>query len=181
VRQQVAKLSKRQTEFGALNFDDPIEPDKAALFLQKKADLHEEIENLEEEVKRLKKERKETARHIPVNELPEEEQFKPLSTRSKYLIDTLKMIAYRAESAMANILRDTMSHPDEARRLLAALYETEADIRPDESSKTLTVSLHHMPTHSADRSIQALCDELNATETIFPGTELRMIFKLGSK
>lgn len=181
VRRHVAKLSKRLAEFGALNFDDPIEPDKAALFLQKKTDLHEEIESLKVEVTRLKKERKETARHIPVNELPEEEQFKQLSTRSKYLIDTLKMIAYRAESAMANILRDTMSHPDEARSLLAALYQTEADIHPDESSKTLTVSLHHMPTHSADRSIQALCDELNATETIFPRTELRMIFKLGSK
>jgi hypothetical protein len=25
-----------------------------------------------------------------------------------------------------------------------------------------------------------LCDELNATESLFPGTELRLIYKLGS-
>jgi hypothetical protein len=28
--------------------------------------------------------------------------------------------------------------------------------------------------------IHHLCDELNATESLFPGTELRLIYKLGS-
>ena len=30
------------------------------------------------------------------------------------------------------------------------------------------------------RRCQYLCDELTATETIFPGTDLRLVYKLGS-
>ena len=38
----------------------------------------------------------------------------------------------------------------------------------------------HGPKNS-DLAIQKLCDELNATETVFPHTSLRLILKLGSK
>jgi hypothetical protein len=44
----------------------------------------------------------------------------------------------------------------------------------------LTVQLHHMTTHAADTAIQKLCDELNETETCFPGTNLRLVMKVGS-
>jgi len=46
--------------------------------------------------------------------------------------------------------------------------------------KTLTVQVHHSSTQSHDEAIKYLCDELNATETIFPGTNLKLIYKLGS-
>jgi len=72
--------------------------------------------------------RKATPKHIKMNELPEAERFNQLSTPSKHLVDTLKMIAYRAETAMANLWREHRSHPDEARSLLQALYRTEAAI-----------------------------------------------------
>jgi hypothetical protein len=35
-----------------------------------------------------------------------------LSTQSKHLIDTIKMVAYRAETAMAAILREHLAYPD---------------------------------------------------------------------
>jgi hypothetical protein len=38
------------------------------------------------------------------------------------------MIAYRAETAMANSLREHLKRPDGARRLLRALYTTEAEV-----------------------------------------------------
>ncbi|WP_420841014.1 putative transposase [Bathymodiolus platifrons methanotrophic gill symbiont] len=47
--------------------------------------------------------------------------------------------------------------------------------------ETLMVKLHHLANRSYDVAIQKLCDELNSTETKFPRTNLRMIFKLGSK
>ena len=90
------------------------------------------------------------------------------------------MIAYRAETAMANILRDTLSHPDQARRLLQSLYKTEADLLPNANQGTLTVRLHHMANACSDAAIQKLCEELNATKTQFPRTNLRLVFKLGS-
>ncbi len=180
VRSCTGKLSRRLAQFGAMNLEATIEPKQVAAFMQRKAELQEEIEALQRDIRTLKVQRKATARHIDVDELPEDAQFRQLSTQSKQLIDTLKMIAYRAETAMANSLRDTLSHPDEARRLLQTLYTTEADLLPDYKEGTLTVRLHHMANACSDVAIRKLCEELNATETQFPRTNLRLVFKLGS-
>jgi len=72
-----------------------------------------------------------------------------------------------------------MSHPDEARTLLRALYQTEADLLPDLEKQTLTIRLHHLANFKSDNVIEKFCDELNATETRFPRINLRMVFKLG--
>ena len=180
IRSAAAKLSRRLAKFGAMNLETTIEPDCVEEFMKEKAELQDEIEELQTDVEGLKKQRKEVSRHIAIDELPEEEKFSQLSTRSKHLIDTIKMVAYRAETAMANSLKEHMSRPEEARSLLRALYNTEADLLPDHEQGTLTVQLHHMTNHSSDRAIQKLCDELNETETCFPGTNLRLVMKLGS-
>ena len=65
---------------------------------------------------------------------------------------------YRAETAIANTIRGYLSHPDEARRLLRSLYETEADLLLDYNEKTLTIKLRHMATPCADKVIEKLCD-----------------------
>jgi len=107
--------------FGAISMEEAIDPKPTDSFMQRKADAQEEVEHLQRECQRLKEERKQTARHITVAELPEEERFEQLSTPSKHLIDTIKMVAYRAETAMANQLREIISRPDEARTLLTHL------------------------------------------------------------
>jgi transposase len=180
IRSIAAKLSRRLAEFGAMNLEGTIEPDCVEAFIKKKAALQDEIEALQTDLGGLKNQRKEVPSHIAMDALPENEKFSQLSTRSKHLIDTIKMVAYRAETAMANILKEHLSRPDEARSLLRALYNTEADLLPDHELRTLTVQLHHMANHCSDNAIQKLCDELNETETCFPGTNLRLVLKLGS-
>jgi hypothetical protein len=93
--------------------------------------------------------------------LPERKQF----------LDTIKLISYRAETSMASVLRETMTRSD-ARALVRQIYSTEADLFPDAESKTLTVCLHHLTQAIHDQALRHLCDQLNATETIFPGTDL---------
>jgi hypothetical protein len=90
------------------------------------------------------------------------------------------MIAYRAETAMAQILRQNMTRHDDARSLLRAIYSTEVDIVPDPQAKTLTIRLHPLANTSSDLAVRHLCAELNTTETLFPGTELRLIYDLVS-
>jgi len=68
----------------------------------------------------------------------------------------------------------------DARSLLRGIYQTEVDILPDQKAKTLTIRLHPLANPSSDQAIRHLCDELNATETLFPGTELRLIYELVS-
>jgi len=44
----------------------------------------------------------------------------------------------------------------------------------------LTVRLHHTANAATDQAIEKLCGELNATATVFPRTNLRLVLKLGS-
>ena len=180
IRARAGKLSRLLAQFGGFNLEETIDPKQVEPFLARKSAVQEEIEHLQNELQTLKKQRKETPSHIAVTELSEEHRFRQLSTQSRQLLDTIKMIAYRAETAMANILCQTLARPDEARTLLEALYKTEADLLPDGQAGTLTVRLHHMANAASDQAIRQLCDELNATETLFPRTNLRLILKLGT-
>ena len=180
VRSATGKLTRRLANFAALTLDEPIDPEHVEPFIRRKAALQEEIETMQSALDTLKTQRKETPHHITIDELPEEARFLQLSTRSKQLIDTIKMIAYRAETAMANSLREHLARPDEARRLLTALYTTEADLLPDPQAGILTVRLHHSANAATDRAIEKLCEELNATDTVFPRTNLRLVLKLGT-
>ena len=181
IKSSQGKLNRLLARFATLTLDAPIEPEKVEPFLQKKTACQEEIEAFQKQIKTLKEQRKQVSHHSKVKDLPEKDQFKQLSTQSKHFIDTIKMIAYRAETAMANLLRETLTRSDEVRSLLRAIYSSEADFIPDHEQRTLTIYLHRLANRSYDVAIQKLCDELNATETIFPRTNLKMIFKLGSK
>ena len=180
VRKKLGVLNRRIAEFGAVNLEGEIEPSKVEAFTQRKSDLQESITQLQKEVDELKVLRKATKRHIPYKDLPPEARFDRLSTQSKHLIDTIKMIAYRAETAMAQILRHNMTRHDDARSLLRAIYSTEIDIVPEPQTKTLTIRLHPLANTCSDHAIRHLCDELNATQTLFPGTEMRLIYELVS-
>ena len=118
---------------------------------------------------------------VPVKSLPEEDRFTRLRTERKHFIDTFKMIAYRAETSMALLLRQYMVRgDDDARALLRQIFQTEADLTPDLAAQTLTVRLHHLTQAAHDRAIEQLLAELNATQTVFPGTTLTLVFQLGS-
>jgi hypothetical protein len=133
VRSLSGELSRRLANFAAITLKEPIESKHVEPLVRCKAALQEEIETLQQELATRKAERKATPQHIPIDELPEEARFRQLSTQSKHLLDTIKMIAYRAETAMAYSLREHLSRPHHARRLLCALYTTDADLLPDPS------------------------------------------------
>ncbi len=178
VRSKQGSLTRKLAAFSAMSLKGEIEPKKVATFEQKKAALQEQIEDLTKERDNLKTQRKAVERHITVAELPEEDRFKQLSAQSKHLIDTIKMVAYRAETAMVRMAREKMPREDDARSLLRALYNTEADLLPDEKAGTMTVRVHRQANRGHDVVIQHLCTEINRTETVFPGTNLRLVYEL---
>lgn len=128
----------------------------------------------------MKEKKKSTPKYISFMDLPPDEQFTQFSPTKKQMIDTIKMIAYRAETAMADLLKDSMSKPDEARVLLRDLFTMEADILPDETEQTLTVQLHRFTNPASDKIVQSLTNHLNLSKTIYPGTNLKMFFKMVS-
>ena len=61
--------------------------------------------------------------------------------------------------------------------LLKEMFSADADMIPDYQSKTLTIVLHSMSTPRANQAVAKLCLFLNETQTIYPYTELKMVYK----
>jgi hypothetical protein len=181
VRSQAGQRHRLAAQFGALALSEDPTESQVQGFQQRKGHLREEIQVLDWEIDNLKQLRKKTEHHIPVKSLPEEDRFTRLRTERKHFIDTLKMIAYRAETSMASLLREHMARGgDDARALLRQIFQSDADLTPDLAANTLTVRLHHLTQAAHDHAIEQLLADLNATQTVFPGTTLNLVFKLGS-
>jgi hypothetical protein len=182
VRKQAAQLAKIKARFGALALEGEMREGEVEGFLEKKNALKTEIESKQHELENLKNQRREESHKIAVSELPEEERFQALNNRSKHFVDTLKIVAYRAETALAQILAETMHahHRDEARGLAQQIMATEANLRPDPQAGTLTVEIHSLSTPRDNTALENLCAELTETQTIYPGTKLRLIYKMVS-
>lgn len=180
VRRLTAKLHSPLARFGAMTLAETIEPEAVEKFLKKKAKLQKEIQDMQTQLQQRKTERTSVVHHLPLGQLPEAERLDRLSCGSKDLVDTIKLVAYRAETAMAHVLRETLppGRKDEERRLLQSLYQNEADLIPDKTAGTLTVRLHYPANEMLARSVRKLCEELTATETVFPTTELRLVYEL---
>ncbi len=177
----VSKLNIRKVNFATMLLgQDPIEKNKMEAFIRKKADLNSEITSLESEINQVKQKKKQTQRKILFSQLPENQKFDNVINQRKLFLDTVKIIAYRAETSMANIIKSSMSHPDEARKLLQQVYKTDANIHPDYQRKLLTIELHRMSYWKDDKIVDELCRQLNATQTKFPGTDLTVFYKLVS-
>lgn len=179
IRSCNGKLNRRLATFGSINLESDIAPTKVDAYEKKKASLLEQISTLQEDIGHLKNKRGETDKHIDISELPEASRFSKLRTQTKQLVDTIKMVAYRAETAMVNVLRENMARLDDARQVMMSLYQSQADLLPDYQRQTLTVRLHRQANQSNDQAIRHLCSELNETKTIFPGTKLQLIFEFG--
>ena len=181
IRSKAGQRHRLAAQFGALALSEDPTESLVQGFQLRKGHLQEEIQVLDLEIDNLKQLRKKTEHHIPVKSLPEGDRFTRLRTERKHFIDTLKMIAYRAESSMASLLREHMARGgDDARALLRQIFQTEADLTPDLAANTLTVRLHHLTQAAHDQAIEPLLADLNATQTVFPGTKLTLVFKLGS-
>jgi len=180
IKTQAGKLGRKVRAFGALSLSPQPPLEEMAEYERKKGELREDIEALERDLATLKTTRKDTPKHLPLGDLHEEDQFEQLAPTRKQLVDTIKLIAYRAETAMASVVRESLAHRDEARALLQEIYRTEADLIPDEQAQTLTVRLHHLANPLSDRAARALAEHLNATETLYPGTHLRLRYELVS-
>lgn len=180
IKTKAAKRTRKLVQFAELAMPGNAEAQQMAAFEQAKGQFREDIDLLEIDLATLKDERKKTPKHVRWAELPEPDRFVPLAPTRKRFFDTIKMIAYRAETAMAGLPREVMARPDDTRALLREIFATEANLIPDESAGTLTVALHHLTNRASDEAARFLAQQLNATETVYPGTNLRLVFKLVS-
>jgi hypothetical protein len=178
IRRQNGLLSRELLQFAEIQLPHEMEPQPVEAYQRKKGQLQQAIEERRQQIVQLKAQRKALAKHIEIKDLPDKDRFSRLRSEKKHFIDTIKLIAYRAETALAQLAREKLRRLDDARSLIRQLFRTEVDLIPDQQNKTLSVRLHPMTTQAHDEVIRHLCEELTATETVFPGTDLRLIYEI---
>ena len=146
--------------------------------IQKKADYVQDIQAAQVDLEQLRAERAKTEKKVTLDLLPENQRPTRLLPLNKQLADTVKMIAYRAETAMVAILRRHLAKEDEARALVRELFVSSADIEPDETAGTLTIRIHRMASPVHDKAIASLMKELTERKFCHPETGAKMVYVL---
>jgi hypothetical protein len=178
VRRQNGLLSRELAQFAEIQLPSQMEPKEVQAYESKKGQLQQAIEERRHQIEQLKAQRQAKPKHIEIKDLPEQDRFQRLRSEKKHFIDTIKLIAYRAETALAELAREKIKRLDDARSLIRQLFRTGIDLIPDPLKKTLLVRLHPMSTTAHDEVVRHICQELTATETVFPGTDLRLIYEI---
>lgn len=173
-----AKLDKRLPLYHQLSVRSEAGSEDAAQFLARKAALHETITQLQAQIAEVKQQLSRRPTHVPIRSLPPELRPNTLLPVRKAFCDHIKMVAYRAETAMASVLRQQVpdAASDDVRSLLQELFKADADLVPDPEHRILKVRIHPCATAARTGWLQSLCAELNASETCFPSTNLRLQF-----
>lgn len=168
------QLQQRQVRFATHALHPELDQAEIPTWERRKAELLEGVQQLEHQLAQVKEKRQKTPHHMDWDQLPHEDKFQRLAPSRKRLIDTVKLIAYRAETAMMHIVREILSRDDDARGLLCDLFRTDADITPDVNAGVLKVSVHGMANPRFNRAIRHLLEELNAAECKYPGTDMKL-------
>ncbi len=175
----VGKLKTRKSRFADLTLNPVLEENERNYreWVNTKTELAEEISLFKKEISTKKELQKENDKHIKVVDLPDEDSFKGLSSSKKHLVDTVKMISYRAETAMASLIYKQCKSFEQARALLREVYVTEADLIPDKEKKTLLVRIHNLSTKAMDKKLDYLIEILNSAEMKYPGTNMLLRYQ----
>lgn len=100
-----------------------------------------------------------------------------LKTEAKRLTDTVKSVAYQAETALFRMVRPHYARAeDEGRKLIASAMDLPGDIQVAQGELRITLAPAASPNRT--RAIAKLCEELTATRTLYPGTQLRLSYAI---
>jgi hypothetical protein len=87
------------------------------------------------------------------------------------------MICYRAETAVVHLIAPHYSRTDdEVRSLIKAITLLSIDLMPDYVNNKLNIYLYPPANNRMRDAISKIINAVNNTNTVFPGTNLRMIF-----
>ncbi len=136
-----------------------------------------EIDKATNHIKKLQAWRDSLPARVTVADAPEGQEMVKLSTERKHLTNVLKMVAYQTESDLVELIRPHYSRiEDEGRTFIQMALQDTADIEP--TGEKLRVRLAPLSSPHRSRVLESLCDALNKTKTLFPGTRLQMNYEV---
>ncbi len=177
LRQAQAQVDRLQAEYG-LEALANLEQQRRSMrgFKIAHGKLGGKIWSAWQRVLRLEKRRAGVPRRVPVQDVVEKPVVK-LAPERKHLTNLIKMVAYQAES---DLLRLAAPHyrraGQEGRTLIQSALASAADLQVTKTELRLTLAAQSSPHRT--RAIAALCQELNHTRTIFPGSRLPLRYAI---
>ncbi len=117
--------------------------------------------------------RAQVPKRVPIGSIKED--VLRLARSRKRLSDGLKMLAYQVETDLVTLVAPHYARAiHEGRPLVTSALQSSGDIEVHDGEIRVTLAPQASPHRT--RAIAALCAELDATETQFPGTALRLRF-----
>lgn len=175
INRRMAALYKCEEE----NVKDNL--DNAAKNLKKQAKLREELNLLQKQESEQIENRAEVPYKIKIKDMPEHIRYNKLNIESKRFQNIIKMICYRAETSFASLLSGFyMKHINEKRSLVKNIINSHADIMPDYRNNQLSVRLYTQSSPRMNIAINKICQLLNETQTMYPGTNLVMNYEIAT-
>ena len=156
----------------------PPDPEREAREEARLREIASGIARCEDRIRGLKTAGPQLPTCVLAGDLEGDERPQALPAPLRDLLATLRILACRAETRMAGQPGPGLGRPETARSLLRALFERPASLRPDPAAATLAVRLMPMATQAQDEALARLVAEFNRSETIYPGTDLRLACEL---
>ncbi|MDO8836174.1 MAG: hypothetical protein Q7V01_11290, partial [Vicinamibacterales bacterium] len=106
-----------------------------------------------------------------------------LDTETKLIHHAIRIAAFNTAQSLARaILTDTgyTRGDDEAHTLIRTALAGSGDIIPDHDTNTLHIRLDPLPAPRHTAAIDELCQALNDTNTVYPGTDLTLRYSIKS-
>jgi transposase len=142
------------------------------------AELNQRISTLQTNLNKLQARLAKLPKRVPVNAVLDEAEIVTLAPEAKHLTDTIKMVAYRAETALVHALTTNYARTeDEGRALIREMLLTSADLFPQPADHRLVVRLHAMANPRSNQALARLCETLNALQIAYPGTDLTIVYQ----
>jgi len=79
---------------------------------------------------------------------------------------------------MMQIMRESLAREYDRRSVVRDLLRTTADLSPDLERGELRVTVYPLSNPRSNRAVSELLTVLNATETHYPGTKLKLMYAL---
>jgi transposase-like protein len=137
------------------------------------AELRHAFVEAEAEIERLRLAARAIPAKLPLGQV-HPEMVRP-DPECKRIMDAIRMATYNAESALSRLLGPHYARSDdEGRTLLREVFRSPADL--EIVGEELHVRINTLSAPRRTRAIAALCEELTATETLYPGTDLKLIY-----
>jgi transposase len=174
VRSELADLER---QFGAAAVDNP-ERHRPTMrgFKIACGRLGQQLRAARSRLSKLINNRRNVPARVEIRDLSSQAVVK-LATERKHLTDLIKMLAYQAESDLLNLLQPHYPRAEqEGRTLLHEIFAASGDLRVTEEALQITLAPLSSPHRT--RAVQALCELLDKTATVFPGTRLPLRFTL---